>query len=132
MIRDTSRQKNIWNTNGEFRGDAMKLLLPLLAILLYMLTACTMFTALRSIPAPGGCEDCHKVPISANWQISYRPATLNDERGGQSFQTPESLMPAVSKPSTILEKQKVEQLSCFECHNSPNAAHKGLKGNFHH
>lgn len=110
----------------------MKLLLPLIAIMVYMLTACTMFTAWRSIPAPGGCEECHKVPISSNWQLSYRPATLNDERGGQSFQSPGSLRPDTEKPLSSVQKQKVEQLSCFECHNSPNAAHKALKGKFHH
>jgi len=112
----------------------MKLLitLALLGIMLYMLTACTMFKAWRSIPAPGGCDECHKVPISANWQISYKPAVLYDERGGHSFQQPASLMPASDKPATAQDKQKVEQVQCFECHNSPDATHKTMKGNFHH
>jgi len=110
----------------------MKLLPLLIALMLYTLTGCRMFTAWRSIPAPGGCEECHKVPISSNWQLSYRPATLSDERGGQSFQTPASVMPASSKPASSLEKQKVEQLSCFECHNAPDESHKHLKGKFHH
>lgn len=110
-------------------------LLPLFAlflIMLYLLTACNMFTAWRSIPAPGGCEECHTVPISANWKVAYRPATLTDERGGQSFQKPESLLPNSQKPPSALETQKIEQLPCFDCHNAPDAAHKPMKGKFHH
>jgi len=103
-----------------------------IAIMLSTLTACKMFTAWRTIPAPGGCADCHTVPISANWNLAYRPATLNDERGGQSFQQPESLQPNIQKPKSVLETQKVEQLPCFDCHNAPDAAHKQLKGSFHH
>jgi hypothetical protein len=111
----------------------MRLLLPLAAIFVCLLTACSMFSAWRSIPPPGGCEECHKVPISANWQLTYRPATLYDERGGQPFQTPESMQPTnTSKPNSPLDKRKVEQASCFECHKSPDAAHKSMKGNFHH
>jgi hypothetical protein len=110
----------------------MKLLLLFIAIMLSTQTGCNMFKAWRSIPAPGGCEECHKVPISSNWQVTYKPATLTDERGGYAFQKAESVMPASQKPASSLEMQKVEQLACFECHNSPNAAHRQLKGNFHH
>lgn len=117
---------------GRFGGNYMKLLLPLTALLLYMLTACTMFSAWRSIPAPGGCEECHKVPITANWQVTFRPVTLNDERGGNSFQSPASLTSRIDKPASMAEKQKVEQLPCFDCHNAPNASHRGRAGKFHH
>ena len=110
----------------------MKLLLPFIAILLSTQTGCNMFKAWRSIPAPGGCEECHKVPISSNWQATYKPATLTDERGGYAFQKAESVQPPSQKPASSLEMQKVEQLACFECHNAPNAAHRQLKGNFHH
>lgn len=110
----------------------MKLLLPFILIMLAALPGCNMFKAWRSIPAPGGCEECHKVPISSNWQLTYKPATLTDERGGYAFQTPASVLPASQRPSSPLEKQKVEQLACFECHNAPNSAHRQLKGNFHH
>lgn len=110
----------------------MKLLMLVLLGALFLLCSCRMFTAWRSIPAPGGCEECHKVPISANWQVSYKPVTLNDERGGVSFQSPESLMPRADKPATTLEQQKVEGLACFECHNAPDSSHKTMKGKFHH
>lgn len=110
----------------------MKLLILLLLGAVFLLSSCAMFTAWRSIPAPGGCEECHKVPITANWQVTMRPATLTDERGRQSFQTPESLATRIDKPSSALEKQKVEGLACFECHNAPNASHAARKGKFHH
>lgn len=109
----------------------MKRLLSI-AMMLSTLTACNMFTAWRTIPAPGGCADCHTVPISANWNLAYRPVTLNDERGGQSFQQPGSLQPNSQKPVLPAETHKVEQLPCFDCHNSPDAAHKLMKGDFHH
>src|SRR5512137_1901043 len=109
----------------------MKLLLPLVAIMLYMLSACTMFTAWRSIPAPGGCEECHKVPISTNWQVTYRPAALTDERNREAFQSPESIMPNQARPASPVEKQKLEELSCFECHKAPNDSHTARKGKFH-
>jgi len=110
----------------------MKFLLLLLAGALLTLNACTMLTAWRSIPAPGGCEDCHKVPISANWQVSIKSVGLTDERGGLSFQQPDSLMMRTEKPASSIEKQKLEGLACFECHNSPDTQHKQMKGRFHH
>ncbi|NVO00592.1 MAG: cytochrome C [Geobacteraceae bacterium] len=110
----------------------MKPLLLLSALSLYFMTACTMFTAWRSIPAPGGCEECHKVPISSNWQLSFKPVTLTDERNQEAFQRPESLITQTSKPGSAVEKQKVEQLPCFDCHNAPDETHKERKGKFHH
>lgn len=96
------------------------------------LTACTMFTAWRSIPPPGGCEECHKVQITSNWQLSYKPSTLSDERGNLSFQTEAATMPRLDKPATSVDRQKMEELSCFQCHNAPDPSHKPLRGKFHH
>lgn len=107
-------------------------LIPVLAGAACLFSACAMFTSWRDIPPPGGCDECHKVPISANWQLAYKPAVLSDERGGESFQTPESLMTGSDKPATPLERRKLEELACFECHREPNAAHKTFKGTFHH
>lgn len=101
-------------------------------MLLSIGTACTMFKAWKTIPAPGGCEECHKVPISNNWQVSYRPAVLSDERNRVYFQTEEYVQQQRSKPQSPLDKQKVEELTCFECHNAPNSAHRAMKGKFHH
>ena len=101
-------------------------------ILTLFVTACTMFQAVRTIPAPGGCEDCHTVPISSNWKIAYRPAVLSDERNHVYFQTEEYTQQEIAKPRSPVDKQKLEELSCFECHNAPDSAHKSMKGKFHH
>lgn len=107
------------------------LLLPCL-LTSYLLTSCTMFKAWRAIPAPGGCDECHKIPISTNWQVTYKPAILSDERNRAYFQTEEYSAAPTGKPQSAVDRQKVEELTCFECHNAPNSAHKAMKGKFHH
>lgn len=104
----------------------------LLISALHMLASCAMFSAWRAIPAPGGCEECHKVPISANWQVTYRPSVLSDERNRVYFQTEEYNQAPGGKPGSPADKRKLEELACFECHNSPDSAHKTMKGKFHH
>jgi hypothetical protein len=93
---------------------------------------CAMFGAWKSIPPPGGCDQCHTVSINANWQVSYQPAVVADERGRQYFQTPEYNIPPRGKEASPLETKKVEDLACFDCHKSPTPAHKGRTGRFHH
>jgi hypothetical protein len=97
-----------------------------------VLAGCTMFSAWKSIPPPGGCDQCHTVQISTNWQISYQPAMVADERGRQYFQTPEYNLALKGKQESPLESKKVEELACFECHKSPTPAHRERKGRFHH
>jgi len=96
------------------------------------ITGCTMFTSWKSIPPPGGCDQCHTVAISTNWQIAYQPAVVADERGRQFFQTPEYNLAVKGKQESPLEAKKVEEMACFDCHKSPTPAHLGRKGRFHH
>lgn len=96
------------------------------------LTGCAMFTAWKSIPPPGGCDQCHTVAISTNWQIRYQAAHVADERGRQFFQTPEYNLDQKGKQQSPLDEKKVEELACFECHNAPTPAHRERKGRFHH
>jgi superfamily II DNA helicase RecQ len=110
----------------------LKKLLMLILVAVAAMEGCTMFTAWKSIPAPGGCDQCHNVPISTNWQITYQTATVADERGRQSFQTPEYNLVSRGKQDSPLETKKVEELQCFECHKSPTPAHRERKGRFHH
>lgn len=114
--------------------DTIKILMTILVLIfaLNMLPSCTMFTAWRAIPPPGGCEECHKVPISANWQVTYKPAVLSDERNRVYFQTEEYSQTAAGKPTSPADKRKLEELTCFECHNAPDSAHRTMKGKFHH
>ncbi|BDV44790.1 cytochrome c [Geotalea uraniireducens] len=93
---------------------------------------CAMFMSWKSIPPPGGCDQCHTVPISSNWQVTYQAAYLTDERDRNYFQTSEYTMPQTSRPASSLDIRKVDELPCFECHKAPTPAHKGRIGRFHH
>lgn len=112
----------------------MKSLIPVVLFgLLSTLTGCAMLTAWKSIPPPGGCDQCHTVEIAANWRVTYQAATLSDERGQLSFQTPQYNTPIrQDQPASPLDAKKVEEQQCFVCHNAPTPAHKGRVGRFHH
>lgn len=97
-----------------------------------VLGGCAMFTAWKSIPPPGGCDQCHTVAISSNWQIKYQAAYVADERGRQYFQTPEYNLALKGQEQSPLEAKKVEEMACFECHKEPTPAHRERKGRFHH
>ena len=53
---------------------------PLLFVVLMLSSGCAMFSAWKTIPPPGGCDQCHTVPISANWQVVYKAPILSDEQ----------------------------------------------------
>lgn len=110
----------------------MKYILVALTGLVFMISGCAMFTAWKSIPPPGGCDQCHAVAISANWQVKYQAANIADERGRLNFQTPEYNQPGLGGKESPLESKKVEERACFDCHKAPSAAHKERKGRFHH
>jgi hypothetical protein len=92
-----------------------------------------MFTAWKSIPPPGGCDQCHSTELSANWRVAYQAATVADERGQLAFQTPQQNTPIrKNQPSSALDLRKSEDSRCFDCHSAPTPAHKERKGKFHH
>jgi hypothetical protein len=101
--------------------------------LMTVFVGCTMFQAWKAIPPPGGCDQCHTLPISANWSVAYKPVALNDESGKLSFQTEQYTMKSSEKQGmSTLDLRKTEEQRCFECHHAPNQAHKGKAGRFHH
>ena len=104
-----------------------KFLLPLAGVAL--LSGCAMFGAWKSIPPPGGCNQCHTEKISANWQVAYEPVTLPSETGRYPWQRPTSMLPP---PPSPLEQKKVTEERCFRCHKGPNKAHQGYWGRYHH
>lgn len=111
----------------------MKSFATALLLVVTTLTGCSMFTAWKSIPPPGGCDQCHTQEIAANWKVSYQPATVADERGQLAFQTPQYNTPfGQQPPRSPLDLKKVEQQQCFVCHTAPTPAHKGRAGRFHH
>lgn len=91
-----------------------------------------MFNAWKAIPPPGGCDQCHTLPISSQWQVAYKAPILSDERNRDYFQTPEYNRPSGDRPLSPLETRKVEEQKCFDCHKAPNASHKGRMGRYHH
>lgn len=94
------------------------------------LLGCTMFSSWKTIPPPGGCDQCHQLEISADWVVSYQPVVLNDETGDYYWQKPESVLgPAVSE---AIEEQKVSEQRCFRCHKSPDRVHRERQGRYHH
>lgn len=106
---------------------------PLFLIFLIVLSSgCAMVRAWKAIPPPGGCDQCHHVPISANWEVTYQAPVLSDERNRLSFQTGEGTMPQTGKPASSLDLRKMQEQPCFECHRSPDTMHKGRKGFYHH
>jgi hypothetical protein len=111
-----------------------KILVPILVLssFLLLLQGCAMFSAWKTIPPPGGCDQCHAVPINYNWQLVYKAPILNDERNRLSFQTEQGTMPQQAKPASSLDVRKMEEQQCFDCHRLPNSKHRGRMGNFHH
>ena len=110
----------------------MKYALLLISGFVVTISGCALSHTLRSIPPPGGCDQCHTLAISTNWQVIYKPATVTDERGRLSFQTPEYNQPSLGGQQSPLEAKKVEEQACFDCHKAPTQAHKERKGRFHH
>lgn len=111
----------------------MKTLIIIFSGTLFMLLAgCAMFKSWQAIPPPGGCDQCHSIPISKNWFIAYKAPILSDERGGEYFQTEAYTMPSKSKPASSLELRKVEDQKCFDCHQAPDKEHRERTGRFHH
>jgi hypothetical protein len=110
----------------------MKYALLLLSGSVFAISGCAMFTAWKSIPPPGGCDQCHTTAISANWQAIYKPAMVADERGRLPFQTPEYNQPSLGGQQSPLDEKKVEEKACYDCHKSPSQSHKDRKGRYHH
>ena len=110
----------------------MKYALLFLSVAVFTISGCAMFTAWKSIPPPGGCDQCHTVEITANWSATYRAANVADERGRLTFQTPEYNQPTLGGQESPLQTKKVEEKACFDCHKAPTTAHKGRAGRFHH
>lgn len=105
-----------------------KYCIPILLLVVFA-AGCAMFGSWKSIPPPGGCDQCHTKQISANWQVAYSPPLLTDETGKNPWQRPESVLPPQESP---IEQKKVTEERCFRCHKSPNVAHTEYKGRYHH
>ncbi len=85
-----------------------KILLPILMLssFLFLSQGCAMLSSWKTIPPPGGCDQCHAVPISYNWQLVYKAPNLSDERDRLSFQTEQGVMTQSTKPASSLFRTK--------------------------
>jgi len=101
---------------------------PLFLLGLFI-SGCAMVSAWKTIPPPGGCNQCHVKQISADWVATIAPATINTETGRYSWQMPESTLPPESSP---LDERKVQELKCFRCHKGPDKKHIEYSGSYHH
>ncbi len=107
----------------------MKHSVGLILVVVLGIWGCSMFRSWTAIPPPGGCDQCHTIPISYDWQLAYKPVTLNDETGRLAWQRPESVNP----PETSrVEERKLTEQRCFRCHKGPDKAHTDYQGRYHH
>ena len=105
--------------------------LSLITVLVFLvvLAGCAMWRAQKSITPPGGCDQCHVIPISANWQLVVKAAVLTDEATGTPpWQREESISPP--KPTTSARKE-IRGQQCFACHTGADAIHSGYSGTYH-
>lgn len=101
----------------------------LVGLTLAVLTGCAMLGAWKTIPPPGGCDQCHTLPINADWTVAYQVVSLMDETGKYPWQRPTAMLPPQESP---MQQQKVTEERCFRCHKGPNAAHTERVGRYHH
>jgi len=86
--------------------------LPLLLIIsmsLFLLEACTFYTADTSAPASAVQQPKPlSVPVGKNWQITEEAPQLSDGRGTLPFQKDQSTQPEAAKPAVPAQNRTIE------------------------
>jgi len=95
-----------------------------------LLCGCSMLSHWQAIPPPGGCDQCHRVPIAHNWELVYQPVMLSNESGAYPWQQPSALLEDL--PSEGPARQKITEARCFDCHQSPDREHLERTGRYQH
>jgi hypothetical protein len=110
-----------------------------------LLAACTVGRHLaKEIPPPGGCDQCHRLKISGNWELSLAPVPLGRDGG-----IPEDKDVVLNEVSVLPFHREVPAkrlavyvasarpeavgtaetgIQCFICHKSPGPPHESLRG----
>ena len=99
-----------------------------LCLLLVVLVGCALLQPhWQTIPPPGGCDQCHRLPIAANWQAVA--SSVEVPRAGERYpwQRPEGNR----TPDQPLPGQQLQEQDCFRCHRSPDLAHADYHGRYH-
>lgn len=92
------------------------------------LVACTVLHhGGRAIPPPGGCDQCHRVPVSADWQAVLTSAEVPHPGERYPWQRPDAVG---TTEATGPVHQNIEE-ACFQCHQSPDLAHADYHGRYH-
>ncbi|MBI5017005.1 MAG: hypothetical protein HZB55_16160 [Deltaproteobacteria bacterium] len=108
-------------------------------------SACIATHLTMEIPPPGGCDQCHRQKIAANWEVSVAPVALGKEggvpaesdvllRGLQSVpyhsEVPVRKLAiyAAAAPAGSLGDEETG-IQCFQCHRSPGPPHEKARGN---
>ena len=99
-----------------------KILFITLVAVAAVASGCTLFHSHSTIAPPEGCNSCHKQPINANWHVTFKPATLHDER-----ESTEAHDETSGRPADAGEMQR-----CFECHHTPADNHLFYRGVYNH
>ncbi|HEU0264222.1 MAG TPA: cytochrome C [Geobacterales bacterium] len=98
-----------------------------------LLTGCSMFTAWKSIPPPGGCDSCHSLPVNNNWKVAYvAPVLTSEAEQHPYFQSERYTVTRTDRPGSRADALKLEDQRCFDCHRLPSPAHKERTGRYHH
>lgn len=108
----------------------MKVILFTVILTVIALSGCAMFSSWTSIPPPGGCDRCHTVEISANWQATLTPVQLTGEDGKEPWQKKESM--DTGTPDSPGAQQMLSDERCFRCHKDPDNTHSERRGSYHH
>ncbi len=125
----------------------------MLRTILVALAAASAFGCLvghlkRDIPAPGGCDQCHRVSISSRWEVLVSPVHLGRDGGVPSDRdvvlaelqrlpvhraVPAKRLEvfAATTPREAIGPPETG-VQCFVCHRSPGGPHEGARGSFPH
>lgn len=102
----------------------------------------------KDIPPPGGCDQCHREKIAADWVVEVSPVPLAKDGGlpgdrqvlfRELRQAPVhrevpskklEVFAASAPPEAIGDEET--GIQCFVCHRSPGPPHEKLRGRFPH
>lgn len=107
-------------------------------------SACLVRHVQMEIPPPGGCDQCHRVKISGNWELRASPAALGREGGApevkdivlrevqsvpyhQKVPVKKLAVYVAGAPTETFEGEETG-VQCFACHESPGPPHEGTRG----
>lgn len=114
------------------------------ASLALVASACIMSHVTREIPPPGGCDQCHRQKIAANWEVTLAPVPLGREGGlpessdvamrdlqaipyHREVPVQKLAIYAASAPPGALGGEETG-IQCFLCHRSPGPPHETTRG----